>query len=66
MSNINTANDFLVQAKNAADHGKYERANAYTAMAQVATMTLMCEKVGAVASKIDRLASVINNGKTWH
>ena len=64
-SNIEQANEFLVKAREATERGHYESATVWTAMAQACVTAYVGDKIGIVASKIDRLASVVNQGRSW-
>lgn len=65
MSNIEQANEFLVKAREATEEGNYEAASAWTAMAQACVTAYVGDKIGVMAAKIDRLATVVNQGRSW-
>ena len=64
-SNIDTANNLLKQAEAAVSRRDFELARGYTDMAAVVAQAHLADKIARVAEKIDRLASVVNNGRSW-
>lgn len=66
MSNLKRANEYINKAVEALDVGDLEEAAAYNAIAQTIMIGHQSERITLVADKIDRLASILNNGRTWH
>jgi hypothetical protein len=64
--NIDSANAFLLKAKAATEKRDFELAKAYTELAQVVMLGHAASKLDLIASKLDRLASVANSGRSWH
>lgn len=65
-ANMKVANRYLQKAAEELEAGCTERAAVWAQMAMVPVAADLQIHVRKVAEKIDRLASVVDNGKTWH
>lgn len=65
VNNIEQANEFLVKARDAVERGDLESATVWNELAHTVMLAHMSDKFQSIASKIDRLATVVNQGRSW-
>lgn len=65
-SNLSRANEYISKSLEAMKLGHYEEAAVLNDIAHTIMVAHQSERISMVAEKVDRLASILNNGRTWH
>lgn len=69
MSNVDNVREFLESARSEMDKHTATgaiRAAVFTGMAAAIAHTELAVQTKQVAAKLDRIASVVNQGRSWH